>query len=81
MSASQRVSVAFTKQKIPMPGHAAERWSPISPLFLRRPGEERLRARTDADLEALDVVVVDGWVMARSEAELCAAVDLDRGLA
>lgn len=41
----------------------------------------RLRERTDADFEALDVVVVDGWVMARSEAELCAAVHLDRSLA
>lgn len=43
--------------------------------------EKRLRERTDADLAALDVVVVDGWVMARSEADLCAAVHLDRSLA
>ena len=43
--------------------------------------QKRLRERTNADLEALDVVVVDGWLMARSEAELCAAVHLDRNLA
>lgn len=42
---------------------------------------ERLRQRVVVDLEALDVVVVDGWVMARSEADLCAAVHLDRSLA
>ena len=45
------------------------------------PAEQRLRERVDADLAALDVVVVDGWVMARMEADLCAAVYLDRGLA
>jgi len=38
----------------------------------------RLREHVNADLKALDVVVVDGWVMARSEADLCAAVHLDR---
>ena len=41
---------------------------------------QRLLERADADLTALNVVVVDGWVMARSEADLCAAVYLDRGL-
>ncbi|MGI9487409.1 MAG: hypothetical protein ACR2RF_16335 [Geminicoccaceae bacterium] len=40
-----------------------------------------LRECVGADLEALDVVVVDGWVMARTEADLCAAVHLDRSLA
>ncbi|MGI9509857.1 MAG: hypothetical protein ACR2QJ_10990 [Geminicoccaceae bacterium] len=45
--------------------------------FRLRAREQRLRERTQADLAALDVVVVDGWVMARSEAELCAAVYLD----
>lgn len=43
--------------------------------------EERLRARAGADLVDLDVVVVDGWVMARSEADLCAAVHRDRSRA
>jgi hypothetical protein len=43
--------------------------------------EIRLRQHTDADLSALDVVVVDGWVMARTEADLCAAVHLDRRMA
>lgn len=41
----------------------------------------RLSECKDADLRALDVVVVDGWVMARAEADLCAAVHLDRSLA
>ena len=41
---------------------------------------ECLRAQVRADLDALDVVVVDGWVMARTEADLCAAVHLDRSL-
>ncbi|MEM7041511.1 MAG: hypothetical protein AAF543_01740 [Pseudomonadota bacterium] len=49
---------------------------------LRPPaGMQRLQERIDADLEALDLVVVDGWVMARAEADLCAAVHLDRNLA
>ncbi len=39
-----------------------------------------LRERIGADLEALDVVVVDGWVLARAEADLCVAVHLDRSL-
>lgn len=42
---------------------------------------ERLRERVVADLAALDVVVVDGWVMACTEADLCAAIHLDRSLA
>ncbi len=43
--------------------------------------KKRLRERIAADFEALDVVVVDGWVMARTEADLCAAVHLDRSFA
>ncbi len=43
--------------------------------------EQRLRERARADFEALDVVVVDGWVMACAEADLCAAVHLDRSAA
>ncbi len=42
---------------------------------------ERLHERIAADFETLDVVVVDGWVMARTEADLCAAVHLDRSFA
>ena len=44
-------------------------------------GRRHLQERIDTDLEALDLVVVDGWVMARTEADLCAAVHLDRNLA
>ncbi len=40
--------------------------------------QERLQARCRTDFSNLDVVTVDGWVMARSEADLCAAVHLDR---
>jgi hypothetical protein len=40
--------------------------------------QERLQARRQRDFETLDIVTVDGWVMARSEADLCAAVHLDR---
>lgn len=40
--------------------------------------EGRFRSKVDRDLAALDVVVVDGWVMARSEADFCAAVHLER---
>jgi hypothetical protein len=42
--------------------------------------QERLLERSRADFEKLDIVTVDGWVMARSEADLCAAVHLDRKL-
>ena len=38
-----------------------------------------LRERALGDFAELDVVVADGWVMARSEADLCAAVAEDRG--
>jgi hypothetical protein len=48
-------------------------------------GSERaahaLRRTIADDLARLDVTVVDGWVMARAEADFCAAVDLDRGQA
>lgn len=37
-----------------------------------------LAARVADELARLDTVVVDGWVMARAEADLCAAVHLDR---
>lgn len=43
--------------------------------------ERRLFELKCADLDNLDVVVVDGWVMARTEADLCAAVHLDRSRA
>ncbi|MGI9498869.1 MAG: hypothetical protein ACR2P3_02445 [Geminicoccaceae bacterium] len=43
--------------------------------------EQQLRECVGADLAALDVVIVGGWVMARSEADLCAAVHLDRSAA
>lgn len=44
-------------------------------------GKQRLAERKKADFAVLDLVVVDGWVMARAEADLCAAVHLDRSLA
>lgn len=40
--------------------------------------QEWLLARCQRDFSKLDIVTVDGWVMARSEADLCAAVHLDR---
>lgn len=40
--------------------------------------QEYLQARCLTDFGNLDTVTVDGWVMARSEADLCAAVHLDR---
>lgn len=43
--------------------------------------QEHWQKRTRAELAALDIVTVDGWVLARSEADLCAAVHLDRNLA
>ncbi|MEZ5930466.1 MAG: hypothetical protein R3F54_00645 [Alphaproteobacteria bacterium] len=43
--------------------------------------ERRLLARRQTELAALDVVTIDGWVLARSEADLCAAVHLDGELA
>lgn len=43
--------------------------------------ETDLRARSQAELAALEVVTVDGWVLARSEADLCAAVFLGKGTA
>ena len=53
---------ALTAELAAIPGHARE---------------EHLRERALDDLSKLDIVVVDGWVMARSEADLCAAVHLD----
>lgn len=43
--------------------------------------EKRLNQQKQADLAALDVVTIDGWVLARSEADLCAVVYLDRNQA
>ena len=43
--------------------------------------QDYLQMRSQADLAALDIVTIDGWVMARSEADLCAAVHLDRSAA
>lgn len=40
--------------------------------------QQALAARVADQLARLDTVVVDGWVMARAEADLCAAVHLDR---
>ncbi len=37
-----------------------------------------LRQQAQSDLERLDVVIADGWVMARSEADFCAAVHQNR---
>lgn len=39
---------------------------------------QALAARIADQLARLETVVVDGWVMARAEADLCAAVHLDR---
>ena len=43
--------------------------------------QEQLQDRCQSDLAGLDVVVVDGWVLARSEADLCSAIHLDRSRA
>ena len=49
-----------------------------------KPSDERTRylcERAREDFAELDVVVADGWVMGRTEADLCAAVSEDRGAA
>ena len=42
---------------------------------------DQLRRQVERDMAALDVVVVDGWVLARCEADLCAGVHRDRSIA
>ena len=65
-------------------GKAGGRGRALIADLASRPSQAKevcLRECVDADLEALDIVVVDGWVMARAEADLCAAVHLDRSRA
>ncbi|MGI9421194.1 MAG: hypothetical protein ACR2RA_25490 [Geminicoccaceae bacterium] len=64
-------------------GAAARGRTLAAELFALRSDARRRRLleQRNADLAALDVVVVDGWVLARAEADLCAVVHLDRSLA
>ncbi|MEM9440233.1 MAG: hypothetical protein AAGA73_07300 [Pseudomonadota bacterium] len=39
---------------------------------------QRLMMRCQSDFDKLNIVTLDGWVMAQSEADLCAAVHLER---
>ncbi len=40
--------------------------------------QERLLTLCQSDFDNLDIVTLDGWVLAQSEADLCAAVHLER---
>jgi hypothetical protein len=79
-SVAARVGSAHKKQD----AMAVERGRALLADLASIPGDERaqyLRERATEDFAELDVVVADGWVMGRTEADLCAAVFEDRGAA